>query len=125
MALQVETARIDPDIEVVRVSGKLVFDGADALLSSIRVVLDQSTTKKLILDLTGVDEIDSVGGSCLISCFFLAREAEARLCVAGASISVMRLFKTTQKDTLIPFFPTVAAACDYLSNTPGAGAETA
>lgn len=124
MALQVETAKIDPDVAVVRVSGNMTFEATGALRPVIRALLDQGM-KKLILDLSGVEEIDRVGGVALIRCFFEAREAEAGFCVAGSSPRVMALFKSTQVDTLIPFFPTTAAARKYLTDPPRAGVGSA
>ena len=124
MALQMDTAKIDPDITVVRVSGSMTFEETDALLVFIRGLLDQGA-KKLILDLSGVQQIDRVGGVSLVRCFFAARDAEAALCVACASQSVTQLFQTTHVNTLIPFFPTVAAACEHFSNPPRAGAKKA
>lgn len=124
MALQLETAKISPDITVVRVSGNMTFEETDAVPSLIAALLDRGV-KKVILELSGVAHIDTVGGVSLVRCFFAAREAEVALCVACASHPVTQLFRTTQVDTLIRFFPTMAAACDYFSNTPTAGAETA
>ena len=124
MALQVATDHIEPDIAVVRVSGSMTFEETDAVPPLIVALLDRGV-KKLILDLSGVTQIDSIGGVSMIRCFFAAREAEAALCVACASHNVTQLFSTTQVDTLIPFFPTMAAACEHFRNAPIAGAETA
>lgn len=53
MALQLETAKISPDLTVVRVSGHMTFEGTDAVPSLIVTLLDRGV-RKLILDLDGV-----------------------------------------------------------------------
>ena len=76
MGLQLETARIEPDITVVRISGNLTFEQTDAVPSLIAALLDRGV-KKIILDLNDVQQIDSAGGVSLVRCFFVAREADA------------------------------------------------
>lgn len=124
MELQAHTRKIDPDVTVVHLAGKLTFVEADALNSLIRVLLDRGE-KRLILELSRVREIDSLGGTTLIHCFFEARGLAGGLCVAGASPAVTRMFQRTEVDTLIPFFPTVTAACEHFGHLRKSGAETA
>ena len=124
MALQLETAGIEPGITVVRVSGRLTFEETGALPFLVRVLLDVGE-KKLILDLSGVERIDSLGGTSLIRCFFAAKEAGADLCVSGAPSAAMELFKTGHVDALISFLPNIAAACEHLSAKPPMKANNA
>lgn len=124
MALQLKTAKIDLDITVVQVSGKMTFEASDAVPTLIAALLD-SGTKKLILELSGVDQIDSIGAVALVRCFFAAREAEAAVCLAGAGQSITQLFTTTLVNGVIPFFPTIPAAYEHFSNKPRCGTETA
>jgi hypothetical protein len=72
-----------------------------------------------------VQQIDNIGGVALVRCFFLAREAEAALCVASSSPAVMQLFTTTLVNGVIPFFPTIPAAYEHFSKNPSAGTEKA
>ena len=113
MSLHAEIARIDPDIAVVHVSGGMTSDDAGPLTSLVQVLLDRGE-KKIILELAAVQTIDSLGGTSLIRCFFAARDAGAHLCVASASPAVMKLFRDTRVNTLIAFFPTLAAAGERL-----------
>lgn len=106
--------RIEPDIAAVRASGNMTFQRSDSFSSSIRTLLDHGE-KKLILDLGGVGEIDSLGCVTVIRSYFGAREAGMALCVVCCTPSVILLFQTTRVDTLIRFFPTIAAASEYLA----------
>ena len=80
-------------------------------------LLDQDE-KKLIFDLTGVEDIDSTGANILIQCFLAAQKAGAGLRFAGARAKVARLFTITRLDTVLPVYPTVASACEAFTITP-------
>ena len=123
MALQVATARIDPGITVVRVSGNMTFEESDAVSSMITTLLERRV-KRFILDLNDVTQIDGIGGVSLVRCIFAAREARADVCVASASRCVTHLFKSTQVGSLIPFFPTMTAAREYFTVAYKAAAGT-
>jgi anti-anti-sigma factor len=114
MGLQVETARIDPGITVVLVSGNMTYEESDAVPSMVLALLKRGV-KRLILDLNDVKRIDGIGGVSLVRCFFAAREAKADVCVACASCCVTQLFKSTPVDALIPFLPTMVAAREHFT----------
>jgi anti-anti-sigma factor len=116
VGLQADTNKIEPDVTVVHLSGNLTFEDTNTVTSLIQVLLDRGE-KKLVLELSGVERIDSLGGACLIHCFFAAREATAGLCIASASLTVEHLFKTIQVNTLIPFFPTITEARKHFTGT--------
>ena len=117
MALQLETARIDPGITVVLVSGNMTFEESDALPAMVGALIERGV-KRLILDLNDVQQIDSLGGVSLVRCFFAAREAKADVCVASPNRCVTQLFKSIQVDTLIQFFPTMTAAREHSLSHP-------
>ena len=120
MGLKVQTSRIEPDIVVVHLSGSMTLDETEEVDSLISGLL-QRGEKKLILELSGINRIDSVGGMELVRCFFASREAGACLRVAGASLSVARIFEITQVATLIQSYPSVDAACEHFPDTPETG----
>ena len=119
MSLQIQTTRIEPDIVVVHFSGSLTPGPQSQLIIEPMVtdLLDQNE-KKLIFDLTGVEDIDSTGANIIIQCFLAAQKAGGGLRVAGARARVARLFKVTRLNTVLPVFPTVAAACEGFTLTP-------
>ena len=119
MSLQVQTTRVEPNIVVVHVSGSLTSGPEGRLIVEplVNDLLNQGE-KKLVLDLTGVEEIDSTGEAVIIHCFLVARKIGAGLRLAGASVKVARLFMITRLDTVLPIYPTVAAACEGFTVTP-------
>ena len=111
MSLQASTTRIEPDIVVVHLSGTLTaWQETGAALTSISDLLQQNE-RKLILDLSGIETMDSSGMQAIFDSFSAAREAGGELRVACANVRVARLFRLTQIDTVVPFYPTMAAAC--------------
>jgi anti-sigma B factor antagonist len=80
-------------------------------------LLDQNE-KRLVFDLTGVENIDSTGANIVIRCFLAALAAGAGLRVACASRKVARLVTITRLDAVLPVYPTVASACEAFTITP-------
>ena len=117
MSLQSSTSRIEPDIVVIHLSGSLsAWPETQAGLPHIDDLLLQNQ-KKLILDLTGVEHIDSSGLQVIFDSFSQVRKSGGALRLAGANDRVARPFKLTRLDTILPFYPTVAAACQDFSIT--------
>ena len=124
MSLQAETTKVEPDIVVVHLSGIMTLGEIEELESFVRDLLDRGE-KKPIFDLSGIRRIDSVGGMTMVRCFFAAKEAGGELRFASAGTNVIRLFKSTHLDTLLPFDLTVAAACEHFTVGPKAEEHTA
>ena len=116
MSLQIQTTRIEPDIVVVQLSGSITSGSATIVEPLVNDLLDQ-TEKKLIFDLTSVEKIDSTGANIIIRCHLAAQKAGGRLRLAGARARVARLFKITRLNTVLPVYPTVAAACEGFTLT--------
>jgi len=117
--LQVNTTRVEPDIVVVHFSGSLTT-GPESQLIAQPLVSDllHRNDKKMIFDLTGVEQIDSTGANVIIQCFLAVRDAGGALRLASASARVARFFKITRLDTVIPWYATVAAACEGFAVPP-------
>jgi len=124
VSLQAETTKVEPDIVVVHLSGVMTLGEIEDLVSFVRDLLDRGE-KKLIFDLSGIRRIDSVGGMTMVRCFFAAKAAGGELRFASAGANVIRLFKSAHLDTLLPFDPTVAAACEHFTVGPKADEHTA
>lgn len=111
MSLQASSTRVEPDIVIVHLSGNIVvWPDHDVGLTLINDLISQGE-RKLILDLSGVENIDSSGMQVILESYSAARHAGGELRVAGASVRVARLFQITQLNSVIPFYPTVAEAC--------------
>ena len=98
MTLTLDISRTD-DIVLVRCSGRLVFGKeADELR---RVVLEElNKNKRIILNLSSVEYIDSSGLETLIASFISARNRKAEIKFAALPPGVRRVLKITKVDEL-------------------------
>ena len=108
--LQVQTARIEPDITVVTFAGKIVM-GPDSLeIENLLAGLVRKEEKKVVFDLSRVFYIDSSGLGVIANCFNKLQRAGGGLRIAGAGGKIRDLFKTTRLDTVLSFYPGVSEA---------------
>lgn len=119
--LRVETSHLEPDISVLSFSGKITM-GPEAREIEERVKdLLRQNRKKFIFDLAGVDYVDSTGMGTIAYCFAAVMRAGGGFRVAGADGRVLHLMKITRLDSVLAFYPSVAAAAQdfLLSHQPG------
>jgi len=97
------------DVLVIKFSQAEITDPA-----CVRKVFEQSVLekkeKKLVVDLSAVESLDSTGIGLLVSGHVLACIEQAKLVVAGAKDRIRELLKMTNLDTLLTLRPTVAEA---------------
>ena len=77
-------------------------------------LLDEGA-RKIVIDLSKVDYIDSTGIGKIAYCFGRITQSGAQARVAGAHGLVMDLFRITRLDTAIRFFPDANSACADLT----------
>ncbi|MGP0018395.1 MAG: STAS domain-containing protein [Candidatus Sulfotelmatobacter sp.] len=113
LKLSLET-RNRGDIVIVHCQGRIVYRDEAAELS--RVVGEaQQQAKKLVLDLSGVNSIDSagIGELALLQTWSQQSGTQGRngsLKFAGASPLVSELLELTNLDSVLEVYPTVEAA---------------
>jgi len=110
--LHMETQRVDPDVTVVLLAGKIVM-GPDSMgLETLVVDLIRRDQKKIVFDLSRVYYIDSTGMGAIATCFTRAMRAGGGLRVAGVAERVRQLFKITSLDRVVSFYASVQAAAE-------------
>ena len=112
MLLRIEAKRIEPDITVLAFSGNITMTSERLRMEDLVEELVSQNSKKLVLDLTGVDYIDSTGMGTIAACFTKVLRANGALRVAGLQDRVSRLFEITHLDRIIPPYDTVLAAVE-------------
>ncbi len=102
------------DILVVRVDEKRVdASRAPQFKDEITRRIEAGHTR-LVLDLSGVDFVDSSGLGAIVAC--LKRLGpRGELAIAGARGAVSRLFTLTRMDKVFPLHDTVEAAVEQMS----------
>lgn len=121
MSLQFSTTRVEPGIVVVQLTGSILL-WPEGQIDVISELLEKNE-RKLILDLSGIETMDSSGAELMFECFNAAKKAGGELRFAAAKPRVARLFQVTRLDTILPFYPTVASACGSFTNQPKAEGE--
>lgn len=121
MSLRVTTSNIEPDIVILHLYGSMTIGPETDALESLLLDLLGEKSRKLVFDLTGIDEIEPAATVILVRCFFRTRSAGGQLRFAGANEQVLLPFQTAALDTLLPFDPTVAAACEHFTRQANTG----
>ncbi len=114
------------DWSVVAVTGELELATAPRLRQQV-VSLIGAGRSRLVIDLGGVDFIDSVGLGVVVGALKRCRTHGGDLMVAGAVPRVRSLFEITRLDEIIELHPDVeqalVAAGAASGTSPGVGAD--
>ena len=111
------TQALEPNITIQKISGRLsLANGLDAVERSIRQQI-AAGVRKLVLDLTSLDYIDSSGIGTLISCNGQMEQAGGVMRVGGAKGAVAQTFRLVHMDRIVPLDESVEAACASLRDS--------
>ena len=102
----------DNDIGIIKISGRLVVSNARDFKESINRYIEQS--RFLILDLTDMEYIDSLGLGSLINCYKSVTENDGDLYIAGLQSKPKTLFQITKAYLIFSVFDTVEEALENL-----------
>jgi len=114
MVLSLTTRKMEPDITIVELAGRITLGRESSQIETTVVKLLNEGIKSLVLDLSKVDYIDSTGIGIIAYCFGKITQNGARCRVSGAKGLVMDLFRITRLESVIQFFPDVDAAVESL-----------
>lgn len=88
------TVQKTPDVVTVRGSGKINLNTSEYLSSTLRALIPN--TKRIVLDLTEIEHIDSSGLGALVAVYMSAARAQCELELANPKPRVSDLFKMTR-----------------------------
>jgi anti-anti-sigma factor len=116
LKLTLETRNLG-DVIIVYCQGRLVYrQEAEELSRLVGEVLEQ--TSRLVLDLSGVRNIDGAGIGELVLLQILAQNKNVNLKCAGPNAAVRNLLNLTNLDAVIDVYPSVAAALESFREEP-------
>lgn len=110
MLLQIEERQIEPGIAHILVSGKLALGRESQRLEAIAAEIAGKGSAKVILDLTGVDYIDSAGIGIVTLASGRVKQAGGKMAVVAGAGRVLDLLKTAGVDSLLNVSSTVELA---------------
>src|ERR1700688_4498593 len=123
MILDVITRQVEPNITVLEFIGRMTLGNRlSEVERSIRDTIDQGC-RKLILDLTKLDFMDSSGVGVLVVCAGAMDKAGGQMRVAGANGRVSQVFEITRLDRVVPIVVNADAACQSFTDA-GTGASS-
>jgi anti-sigma B factor antagonist len=100
VALSIET-RKDNGTTILNLTGRITLgDGSPTLRTTLRELLE-SGTKSILLNLAGVDLIDSSGLAEITSAHIYAEKHEATLALTNLDWNLQRVFDLTRLSTIL------------------------
>jgi anti-sigma B factor antagonist len=108
--MEIQTKRVQPDIVVLEITGRITMGRDCKHLEWTTDALLRDNEKKVILDLTGVTQLDSTGIGIIMMCAGQLKRAGGELRVAGATGHVEHVLKITSIDQVVGLHPTAEAA---------------
>ena len=112
--LHIAEKRIEPDIVVVEIGGRIIFGPECHQVEWLIAHLLAEHEKKIILDISHVTRVDSTGVGIIVLCFGKVMNAGGELRVAGTQGIVNDTLKIAKVDSLMVLYPTVEAATEGL-----------
>jgi anti-anti-sigma factor len=110
MILTIGRKKIEPDITVLEMNGRIVL-GNDAKTVEWKLAeLLKENQKKVVFDLGGVTGLDSTGVGIIVMCHAKLKKCGGALRIAGVNGIVEDTLRLTSVDKLIEFYPTAAEA---------------
>jgi anti-sigma B factor antagonist len=91
---------------IVRVTGPVLLSNFFAL----KAELEKAHTPVTVIDLSGVEYMDSAGMGAIINYYVASQRRGNKLIASGVNDRVVELFKLTHVDSLIPMTATVEEA---------------
>jgi anti-sigma B factor antagonist len=114
MITETKTRRIEPDITVLEIAGRLNLGNTLLTIENAAKRLIDEGSRRLIVDLSGLNAIDSSGIGMLVSCYAHMEQAGGHLRVAGAHDAVLKVFETVHLSRIVPMHIDVQSACGDL-----------
>ena len=116
MLLNIQKKRIEPDIMVLALEGKICLGNSAKELEWAVAELQKANEKKVIFDLTGVTMMDSTGIGIVAMCSGKMKKAGGELRVAGATGVVEDVLKLTHMESIVNLHATTEEAVASFSS---------
>lgn len=120
MLLNIQKKRVEPDIMVIELEGRICLGNSAKELEWAVAELQKANERKVIFDLSGVPQMDSTGIGIIAMCSGKMKKAGGELRVAGAKGVVEEVLKMTHMENIVSLHPTAAeAVAGFASSAKG------
>lgn len=113
----VQKTTIEPDIVVVELSGRIVLGRECQQVESALDELIASKQKKVVLDLSKLEYLDSTGIGIIVTRCGQMEAAGGEMRIAAMQPKVDELMRTAKLHRIMHFYPTVADALQGFATT--------
>jgi anti-sigma B factor antagonist len=121
MLLNIEESRLQPDIVLLRFTGRITL-GRDSQEIEWKVAdLMRDKATRVIFDLSGVSFVDSTGIGIIVMCSGKLKDAGGELRLSGASGIVDQTLRLTGVNKIVPFHNTTDEAAAAFGSGQQAG----
>lgn len=117
--LEIRRKHIDPDIFVLQLVGRVTMGKSCQELEWVVDELVRGNIRKLVLDLTEVDRVDSTGLGLIVTSYGKLKKAGGELRVVGAKGMVHEMLYTANIPRIIAFHETLEDAVAAMSPKTG------
>lgn len=100
----------EPDITVFEIAGRLTLGNRLIDMEDRMKKLIKEGTRKLVLDLAGLDYIDSAGVGTIMMTAGLVRESGGLMCIARSQPRVAEVFRVVHLHRAVPLFADLESA---------------
>ena len=116
--LELSEEQLDDVTRLITVSGEIHVTTAPEFSSRLNDAVDVGT-RALVLDMSGVEFIDSTGLSVLLNGLRRVTRADGRMALVVSNPTVLRLFEITKLDSTFDIQPTREAAIERVQAAAG------
>jgi anti-sigma B factor antagonist len=115
----IQHSQIEPDIEVVAVSGQILLGRECQKVEwAIDGLLREGKTK-VVFDLKDLTHIDSTGLGILLTCCGRVTEAGGELRLAALQPRIVEVMRIAKIDRILTFYPSAQAAAENFTSAAG------
>lgn len=115
--LEVERKRIESDVALVELAGKIVYGPECRQIEWLTAELLEEGERKIVFDISRVNHLDSSGVGIIVMCAGKVKEAGGELRFAGAEGHVKTVLKITEVGKILALYPSRAEALEGFSGT--------
>ena len=114
MITETKIRRIEPDITVVEITGRLSLGNSLISVESLIRRLVEEGAQKVVIDLVGLNSIDSSGIGLLVTCSGDMEQRGGQIRIAGPQGTVARALELVHVDRITAVDADVESACRHL-----------
>ena len=107
--------KVEPDLTVVELTGHLnLGNELMSVENAVKRLIDEGS-RKLVIDVSKLEYIDSAGIGMLVACNGQMERAGGKMRVSGAQATVAKSFEVVHMDRITSLDPDLDSACRNLS----------